>query len=194
MAHEEIYRELAEAKETGELVAYHRWGDDPSIFLVGRVVELSPTSVTFDTFDTKGQPDDPHKVPLRVIHTLDRGNFYLWRIEKLRNLTVEEGEEREVTRPAEIRTLLEDAAREGWIVTLWTSAKDKQEDMLVLAIGEQTVTVTFAPDAARADGRTMIRLNRIKRVRFGYRERHDNAVHRYGLEHGFPNTDPRSAQ
>lgn len=191
MAHEEIYRELAEARETGELVAYHKWGDDPSIFLVGRVLELSPTSATFEDIDSSGRSDENMKVPLRLIHTIDRGTIYLWRLQVLCDLGAPEGEKREVTKPAEVKALLEKAAREGWIVTVWSSAHDKEDDCLILAVGEETVSFTLAFDGGPANGRTMMRLDRIKRVRYGRGERNDTLVHRHGLTHGFPGTNPR---
>ncbi|RYG29300.1 hypothetical protein EON81_26960, partial [bacterium] len=64
MPHEEIHRELSECLDTREFVAYHKWGADPGIFLVGQVQELSPTSVYFWDIDTNGEFEaDPHHVP-----------------------------------------------------------------------------------------------------------------------------------
>lgn len=193
MAHEEIYRELAEAKVTGEFVAYHKWGDDPSIFLVGRVLELSPTSVTFDDIDTSGQGGDPFTVALRLIHTVDRGTAYLWRLRVLHEWGVSEGEDREVTKRAEVRALLEEAAMEKFVVNIATSAQD-DDDYVVLSVGEETAVLGILFDAQPWGGRTVVRLKRITRVRYGKHERNDTAVYRYGLEYGFPNTKSRPSQ
>lgn len=186
MAHEEIFRELADAQAAGEMVAFHKWGDDPSIFLVGFVRDLSPTSATFELIAGNGAFDEVFKAPLRLIHSIDRGTLYLWRLKVL----YEQGHTpdkdlRRATKPTEVRSLLEEAAREGFIVRIWTSVRDS-DDCRVLSVGEETVVLTRIVDGGPAEGRTVVRLKRIQEVRYGEDERNDTLVHRYGLTHGFP--------
>lgn len=186
MAHEEIYRELNECRASGEFVACHRRGDDPSLFVVGVVLELSSTRVTFRDVNPRGQYEEEFSVPLRSIHTLDRGTRYLWRLKILNeNEATEPAEIRDLRKPAEVRAFLEDAAQKRSIVHLWTSVDD-HEDVIVHAVGEGVVTVASVFEGGPEDGRTMIRLSRIKRVRHACGEHDETVVHRYGLEHGFP--------
>lgn len=187
MPHEEIYRELSECLETREFVAYHKWGDDPGIFLVGTVQELSSTSVLFWDVDSNGRYQDlPHSVPLRLIHSLDRRTLYLWRLRTLYDLGPSElEEEKDVRRPAEVRTLLEEAVREALVVSIWTSV-DEVNDYLVSSVGEEAAVLESVTDGGPVDGRTIMRLKRIVRVRVGRAERDDARVHRHWKQHGFP--------
>lgn len=191
MAHEEIYRELEECRVSGEFVAYHKWGGDPSIFLVGIVRDLTPTKATFQDVDPRGVLKEIGAVPLRLIHTLDRGTLYLWRLRTLYELGPSVLEERDVRKPAGVRALLEQAAREGTVVRVWTSAQEADE-VRVLSVGEETATLSSVYDAGPPNGRTTIRLKRIVRVRWGPSEADDTRVYRQGLEYGFPEpfTDP----
>jgi hypothetical protein len=193
MPHEEIYRELSECRETGEFVAFHKWADDPTLILVGVVRELTPTAATFDEVRPNGVMDSSITVPLRLIHTLDRGTLYLWRLKVLHELGPSENAPRELRKPAEIRAALVEAAGRGEGVRVWTSADD-YEDYLVLSVGEETATFTTIPDGGPSEGRTILRLRRIVRLRVGgYGERDDARVNAYGKVHGFPDTDPRDA-
>lgn len=189
MAHEEIYRELAECFETREFVSYHKWGDDPSIFLVGVVEDLSPTRVVFQSVTTNGEYKSPlHAVPLRLIHSLDRRTLYLRRLRTLYDLGVSgSGEEREVRKPAEVRALLEEAARETFIVRVWT-AVDEANDYLVSSVGDEVAVLESVIDGGPVDGRSSIRLKRIVRARVGRAERDDTRVHRHWKQHGFPSS------
>jgi hypothetical protein len=193
MPHEDIYRELSECRETGEFVAFHKWGDDPTIFLVGVVRELTPTSATFDEVDPNGVMESSITVPLRLIHTLSRGTMYLWRLKVLHELGPSENAPRELRKPAEIRAALVEAAARGEGVRVWTSADD-HEYCLVLSVGEETATFAEILDGGLANGRTILRLRRIVRLRVGgYGERDVARLNAYAKAHGFADTDPRGA-
>ena len=126
------------------------------------------------------------KVPLRLIHTLDRGTLYLWRLKVLSEIGPSDDEGREYVKAGEIRAALLEAAKTGEGVRLWTSAAD-HEDYLVRSVGDETVTVIEAHDGGPAYGRTLIRLQRIVRLRVGDSgNRDDVRVNAYGREHGFP--------
>ena len=183
MPHEEIRRVLDECRKTGEFVAYYKWGDQPDIFLVGVVGDLSETNATFTNVDPRGRLEEgTHVVPLRLIHTLDRDTLYLRRLQILHGMEPEEETETEdVRKPAEVRKLLKRAAEERAIVRLWTSAEEAN-NFLILSIGERTVTVASVTDGGPEDGRTTLRLKRIVRARFGPSERDDTRVHRHLTE------------
>ncbi len=186
MPHDEIVRELEECQASGEFVAYHKWGDDPDIFIVGVVQELDGTKAVFCGVDQRGQfePEDD-AVPLRRIHTIHRGTAYLWRLRVLNEMGPTAFEKRIGKTRGEIRSILENAAQRGAIVRIWTSAHDA-DDYLIHAVGEETVAASNVLDGDQSDGRYVFRLRRIVKVRLGWRE-HDNLrVHRSGLAHGFP--------
>ncbi len=181
MPHEAIGRELDECLASGEFVAYHKWGDDPSIFLVGVVQDLTPTKATFQSVDSRGTLEaKTDAVPLRLIHTLDRGTPYLHRLRTLYEIgPAEPVETHEARKAAEIRRLLEEAARKENVVRIWTSAEESS-DVLVLAIDDETVAVTTVFDAKRIEGHSVIRLKRIVRARYGASEGDDTRVYREG--------------
>ena len=155
MAHEEIYRELAECLETGEFVAYHKWGGEPGSFLVGSVQSLTATSVVFWDVDTHGEIESlPYAVPLRLIHSLDRRTHYLWRLRTLYDLGTSDPEDaRDVRKAAEVRALLEEAAKERGIVRVWTSA-DEANDYLVSSVGDEVAALESVTDGGQA-GRSL---------------------------------------
>ena len=125
-------------------------------------------------------------MPLRLIHTIDRNTPYLWRLRALHEMgPAPPIEEREARKRTEIRAILQDAAQDAAIVRIWTAAGEKN-DALVLAVGEEAVAVAPVFEGGPADGRSVIRLRRIVRVRRGASEEDDARVHRYGLAHGFP--------
>ena len=177
MPHEEIRRVLDGCRRTGEFVAYHKWGDQPDIFCVGVVRNLTGTKATFTDVDPRGRFEgESHAVALRLIHTLDRDTLYLRRLQILHDLEPEETTEGvDVRKPSEVRLLLERAAEERAIVRVWTSA-DEANDFLILAVGERTVTVSSVTDGGPEDGRTTLRLRRIVRARLGPAERDDARV------------------
>ncbi len=187
MPHEEIYQELAECQASGELVAYHIWGDEPGSFLVGVVEELSPTKVIFRDVDISGKYEGlAHGVPLRRIHTIDRRTHYLWRLTTLRDLGAADPiDERIVTKPTEVLAVLEEASRNGFIVRIWTAARESK-DYFVISASKRTVALESVTDGDQRDGRSVIRLDRIVRVRVGPFELDNTRVHRHWQEAGFP--------
>lgn len=110
MPHEEIRRVLDECRNTREFVAYHKWGDQPDVFLVGVVRDLSGTKATFTDVDPRGRLEEgTHAVPLRLIHSLDRGTLYLRRLQILHGMESEEETETE-----DVRNPLAHNAKVDW--------------------------------------------------------------------------------
>lgn len=187
MPHEEFYRELAQCQGSGEFVGYHMWGDEPGSFLVGVVEELSPTRVVFRDVDPRGayQPI-PHAVSLRLIHSIDRRTHYLWRLQTLHELGVPDPiEEKDARKTDDVRALLKVAAGAKFIVRVWTSAHEAN-DYLVSSVGDEVVVLLNVTDGGPVDGRSMVRLKRIVRVRVGRDEVDDTRTHRHWSQHGFP--------
>lgn len=178
---------LEECRQSGEFVAYHMWGDEPESFLVGVVEELSPTKVIFRNVNTEGayQPIS-HSVSLRLIHMIDRRTHYLWRLQTLHDLGAsDQVEEKDVRNPAAMRAILEEAARMKSIIRVWTSAQEGN-DYLVSSLGTDAVVLENVTDGGPADGRSVIRLKRIVRVRAGRAEADNTRAHRHWLSNGFP--------
>jgi hypothetical protein len=182
MPHEEMHKELAECQASGEFVAYHSWGDDPGIFLVGMVEEITPTKVVFQEVDLSGPFEGPHAVPLRRIHSVDRGTHYLKRLRTLHDLgAADPVDEKNVTKSAEVLAILQNAAKEAYIVRIWTAAHEAN-DYFVTSVGVQTVALANVVDGDQRDGRSVVRLDRIVRVRAGAAEADDTRVHRHWQE------------
>lgn len=78
-----LARILRECLASGELVAVHKWGDDPSIFFVGRIVELGPDDFTLKLIDTDGswEASPPESLKLSRVLGIDRRTPYLVRLQ-----------------------------------------------------------------------------------------------------------------
>jgi hypothetical protein len=81
---EPIIQSLRSAMAERRLVAYHKWGDDPTIFLVGFIEEVKSDRILFDQVGTQGEPENEiDVVDMESIQQLDFDSDYLRGLEKL---------------------------------------------------------------------------------------------------------------
>lgn len=82
-----LLRQLEAAWRTGELVGFHKWSDDPSIFLVGFVRSVDENTAKFLTVDLCGRNEQDVEVPLSELEAISRGSAYLMGLTYLNGLS-----------------------------------------------------------------------------------------------------------
>jgi len=84
-----MLRQLEAAWRTGELVGFHKWSDEPEIFLVGFVRGVDAERAVFLTVDMCGRNEHDMEVPLAAIQAVHRGSAYLMGLTYLNGLSEE---------------------------------------------------------------------------------------------------------
>ena len=161
-----IIEKLREAATNRKLVAYHKWGDDPTIFLVGFVEELKSDRILFDQVGTHGEPEDEIDiVDMDLIQWLDFDNDYLRGLEKLyavydRVVGKEPGAGIKATRRSAIESNLAAVKGTGEVVLL--ELQDEKRDCLVHDTADDFVCYTELRDGGRPDGVSWMKVELIR--------------------------------
>lgn len=159
---------LAKARESGDLVAYHKWSDDPSIFLVGFVREIREKTVLFDDVTSLGRRDTPNEAAYTDLHGLHRGSAYLLGLAGLhREFANEEMAEGKNARSAKtILAALRRAAGTEELISFWDEESERFT-AFVREVADGFAKLEIVLDGGISDGEYLYRLDRIKRVRHG---------------------------
>lgn len=163
-----VLDKLVKAKEDHRLVAYHRWQDDPTIFLVGFVLEVGEDSVHFQQVDSAGRLDDKEWVPMSDIVWLDFETDYLKGLELLHPVHdalvgYKPSAGIKATNTQAIRKALISACANGESVTFRV---DKESiDGLVNAVDGDYFSYTEIEDGGRPNGVCWIRIEVVKEVK-----------------------------
>jgi hypothetical protein len=164
---EALRQELVECQQTGEMVEFHRWDDDPSIFVVGTVLEIDKDGVITRDFDPQGLVEpDLNPISLKSIAGIARNTEYLQRLQLLHDHQGQEfaeGQKREkATKRADVKAMLERAMRDHRVVTI--QGPDDKIHALVRRCGDGFVLLEELDELGRLDGTSLWRFRQIKTV------------------------------
>lgn len=162
----QILDKLRQAKFERRLVAYHKWGDDPTIFLVGFVEELKSDRIHFDQVGTQGEPENEVDiVDMDMIQWLDFDTDYLRGLEMLYPVYNEvvgkmPGAGIKVTRRPAIESNLAAVKGTGEVVLL--ELQDQKKDCFVHDTADDFVCYTELRDGGRPDGVSWMKVELIR--------------------------------
>jgi len=169
-----VLKLLNEAKESGELVGIHQWDDDPSIFLVGFVLECRPKLVVMRDVGTCGEVDEERREldPNDIVRVQTR-NQYLERIRVLyenHDRITWPGHSFFGIDPTDQLRLLTEAVDEGRFVTIWGHEEtDDDSSVSGIPVKVEGECLLFRPmlDDGTFDGEILYRLSDIAKVEAG---------------------------
>lgn len=172
-----LVRFLRECHASGELVAVHKWGDDPSIFLVGQIVELGEDELALKLVDTDGswEPTPLDTLKLSRVVSIDRRTPYLSRLQAWLDEYKGEPElgvkTKEVSNNIDkIRSSISDALTARTPIDL-KLREDEFATCLITGLCEDWVQFLSLDDFCRPLGESFVRLDAVSAVRYGGRSR-----------------------